>query len=281
MRGIVLNFEASAGRGVIRGEDGKRYSFIRADWLTDSRPTVSDPVDFEPIAELATDIYLVKPTVRPADALKPASAAPDAAARAAVEAAVAAPRPSRARSEGTASRFLTDWTILFSFLSLLAIFLPYVSLGFGSVSLLDAAQATEQVGILAPSIVGPEQDPAAIVWSLRLVYLLYAIPLLAALTFLVGAIGWNNRRLAFWHGLLSILLPIAVPLALVILVAVRSGREITTRGLGFSPGDISFFDFAGIGFWVIIAIGVAQLATLAATRGRASASLPDGRLGAA
>ena len=59
MRGIVLQYDDSAGSGVISGDDGVRYSFKRSD-LQQLRPVASGTkVDFVPNASAATDVFIL------------------------------------------------------------------------------------------------------------------------------------------------------------------------------------------------------------------------------
>jgi TM2 domain-containing membrane protein YozV/cold shock CspA family protein len=60
MRGKVLSFNDTSGRGLISGEDGQRYTFMRAsleDGLRTIRPGVD--VDFQVSDGEATGIYVV------------------------------------------------------------------------------------------------------------------------------------------------------------------------------------------------------------------------------
>lgn len=59
MRGIVLQYDDSAGSGFISGDDGVRYSFKRSD-LQQLRPVSSGTkVDFIPNAGAATDVFIL------------------------------------------------------------------------------------------------------------------------------------------------------------------------------------------------------------------------------
>jgi cold shock CspA family protein len=60
MRGKVLSFNDTSGRGLISGEDGQRYTFMRAgleDGLRTIRPGVD--VDFQVNDGEATGIYVI------------------------------------------------------------------------------------------------------------------------------------------------------------------------------------------------------------------------------
>jgi TM2 domain-containing membrane protein YozV/cold shock CspA family protein len=60
MRGKVLSFNDTSGRGLISGEDGQRYTFMRAsleDGLRTIRPGVD--VDFQVSDGEATGIYVI------------------------------------------------------------------------------------------------------------------------------------------------------------------------------------------------------------------------------
>jgi uncharacterized membrane protein YhaH (DUF805 family) len=59
MRGVVLQYDDSAGIGSISGDDGVRYSFKRSD-LQQLRPIVSGTkVDFVPNAGAATEVFII------------------------------------------------------------------------------------------------------------------------------------------------------------------------------------------------------------------------------
>lgn len=57
MKGTVLGYDKEAGSGVLRGEDGNRYDFIRAEWKSDKTPRNGVEVDFESRDGQAVAIY--------------------------------------------------------------------------------------------------------------------------------------------------------------------------------------------------------------------------------
>jgi uncharacterized membrane protein YhaH (DUF805 family) len=67
MRGRILNYSSADFRGLISGQDGQRYDFVRMDWQAAGEPAIGMEVDFRPDAATAKDIFLAAPGVeRPA-----------------------------------------------------------------------------------------------------------------------------------------------------------------------------------------------------------------------
>src|SRR5579863_746970 len=60
MDGVVLNFDAESSSGLIRASDGKRYRFAPTDWASPGAARQGDLVDFEPLDERATEIFVTK-----------------------------------------------------------------------------------------------------------------------------------------------------------------------------------------------------------------------------
>jgi hypothetical protein len=58
MIGTILHFDSETDGGVLRGEDGVRYRFARADWASLGSPIAGDIVDFEPDNARATEIFV-------------------------------------------------------------------------------------------------------------------------------------------------------------------------------------------------------------------------------
>lgn len=57
MKGTVLGYDKEAGEGVIRGEDGRRYSFAGKEWKAERAPRGGIEVDFEACDGRAEAIY--------------------------------------------------------------------------------------------------------------------------------------------------------------------------------------------------------------------------------
>jgi uncharacterized membrane protein (GlpM family) len=69
MNGTILNFDKSAGTGILRGDDGMRYRFLSSDWSSDGAAQTGDVVDFEIDGANAADIFVLKralPETQPA-----------------------------------------------------------------------------------------------------------------------------------------------------------------------------------------------------------------------
>lgn len=53
MKGKVLYFDSETNSGIISGEDGKRYDFLKEEWKSDELPVQNQEVDFEEEANTA------------------------------------------------------------------------------------------------------------------------------------------------------------------------------------------------------------------------------------
>jgi uncharacterized membrane protein (GlpM family) len=62
MNGTILHFDRAIGTGVLRAEDGKRYSFTSKDWSSAGVACTGDHVDFEPNGTQASDIFVTSRT---------------------------------------------------------------------------------------------------------------------------------------------------------------------------------------------------------------------------
>lgn len=70
MRGQILSFDEAAGSGLISGDDGLRYTFVRESVSPPATVTAGLRVDFVPAAEEATNIMLL--AAAPASVISPA-----------------------------------------------------------------------------------------------------------------------------------------------------------------------------------------------------------------
>jgi uncharacterized membrane protein YhaH (DUF805 family) len=61
MRGRILSYNGSDFRGLISGQDGRRYDFVRLDWQAAGEPAIGLEVDFRPDATTARDVFLAAP----------------------------------------------------------------------------------------------------------------------------------------------------------------------------------------------------------------------------
>ena len=59
MQGQILDYSIQDNGGVIRGDDGKRYTFTGTSWQAAVPPRVGARVDFDPDGDTATGIYAV------------------------------------------------------------------------------------------------------------------------------------------------------------------------------------------------------------------------------
>ncbi|WP_084029433.1 DUF996 domain-containing protein [Lebetimonas sp. JH292] len=60
MKGKVLDFNFQEGKGIISGDDDKRYEFEIKEWKEQTPPQKNDTVDFEVNEEKALKIYLLE-----------------------------------------------------------------------------------------------------------------------------------------------------------------------------------------------------------------------------
>jgi len=58
MKGKLLDFSVTDGRGVISGDDGNRYTFAGKDWKSRANPSPGTRVDFDFEGKSATDVYV-------------------------------------------------------------------------------------------------------------------------------------------------------------------------------------------------------------------------------
>jgi len=65
MKGNVIGFDPDTNTGAISGHDGVRYDFVTAEWRGHSQPGHGDVVDFQPVGNRATQIFLVEPEYVP------------------------------------------------------------------------------------------------------------------------------------------------------------------------------------------------------------------------
>jgi len=62
MQGVVLGFDKKTGKGILSGEDKKRYDFCLEDWRSEKTlPEEGIKVDFELIKKEVVNIYALAP----------------------------------------------------------------------------------------------------------------------------------------------------------------------------------------------------------------------------
>lgn len=71
MRGQVLGLDTRSGHGLLAGDDGRRYTFLPADWTQRGEPVIGQTVDFETEDGRALNIF---PLTTPAAIAQPAPA---------------------------------------------------------------------------------------------------------------------------------------------------------------------------------------------------------------
>jgi hypothetical protein len=270
MRGILIHYNAQSEQGLIRAEDGNRYAFYRQDWQSERTPSVNDEVDFEIDGTIAYDIYLLKAGRAP----RPQSPGPS------VDLAKLRQSVSRGAQDlggnPLAQRLLGDWKIVFAVLTLLGCMLPFLTIGGGlfnarseSASLLgvgntigqiiDVTHQMENLGRNFNQRNAPRnaQNVEMLRWSLRIGYLLYLVPVFALWLIVAVVRGKAARSLTVLQGAASIALPILVPL--LFSAALYAQIPADARQLTQNLGGLFNISFMGLGFWVMVLAGVAQL----------------------
>src|SRR5574344_1902073 len=58
MKGKVLDYNIQESKGIISGDDGKRYSFSNSEWKVNISPKSNQIVDFEIDGQNAKEIYI-------------------------------------------------------------------------------------------------------------------------------------------------------------------------------------------------------------------------------
>lgn len=208
MKGIVLGYDARSRLTVLRGEDGRRYGFVPADWRDQRAPRKRDVVDFEPDGHRARDVFV----------LEAANGAPAPAAAAAAPAAALAAWP--------VTRVLVERPAMAaSLLVLLASLTGAYAVGDLRISVLEAPELIARMSEALDSLVavsGTDPSPrlGAGVARVLLVLLLglYLVPLLAAITLWKEFVGQPDMRLARLAGLAAMILPVGLPLVVVLVV---------------------------------------------------------------
>jgi hypothetical protein len=257
MRGTLIHYNAQSDQGLIRAEDGRRYAFNGRDWRAAYEPMVNDEVDFEIDGSVAYDIYLLNAgqTAEPAQARH-------------VERDI--------ESAPLIRRLFGDWAAVFAALALLGCLLPFLTIGGGvfnarseSASLLgvgstigqiiDVTHQMENLGrnFNQRNVQRNAQNAEGLRWSLRIGYLLYLVPVFALWLIVAKVRGKPARSLTLVQGLTSIALPILVPM--LFSAAIYTQIPADARQLTQNLGGLFNISFMGIGFWVMVFAGVAQL----------------------
>lgn len=257
MRGTLIHYNAQSDQGLIRAEDGRRYAFNGRDWRAAYEPMVNDEVDFEIDGSVAYDIYLLNAgqTAEPAQARH-------------VERDL--------ESAPLIRRLFGDWAAVFAALALLGCMLPFLTVSgafnargqsatlFGTGGtinrIIEVTNRIENVGRTFRSPRRAERDAKnaeVLRWSLRIGYLLYLVPVFALWLVVAKAFGRPARVLSVVQALSSIVLPVMVPLAFS--AAIYAQIPGDARKLAQNFGGLFEVSFTGIGFWVMVLAGVAQL----------------------
>lgn len=262
MRGVLIHYDPQTDQGTIRGDDGKRYAFDGRDWRSEYEPMVNDEVDFGIDGAAAYDIHLLN--VEPAGAPPPPPVA------------VPIRRAQDPEAASLLHRLFGDWAATFALLTLIGCMLPFLTIGSAlnehrqSSALLTTGRTVGQIIDIANrienfgrSFQNPERversarNVQTLRWSLRIGYLLYLVPVFALWLIVARMFGKRARRLAVVQGVSSIALPILVPLAFS--AAIYAQIPADARQFAQQLGGLFSVSFTGIGFWVMVVAGLAQL----------------------
>jgi hypothetical protein len=219
--GTVLSFDLAEG-GLLRSEDGKRYSFGTADWHGKTGPVPGARVDFEPDGEQAR-------------ALLPL------------------PVPAATGAAAPSSSFLAGKPGLpIALLMLVACVFPFLTLGTFSANMFNIVSTASSLGDYAPLNVNMET-------GLWLFHFLYVVPA-AALALVVGE--WLGRAGRWWRigtGLVGLLAPVAIALGARALFTPAAGDHHLSLGarvlrrVGEVVAPDLFVPHVGMG-WIALAV---------------------------
>ena len=265
MDGTVLTFDVSSDAGLIRASDGKRYKFGGSDFSSPGAAQQGDEVDFEISKDMATEIFVTKKA--PITGAVAATALSGIAEK--FKQHLNESRASAAEGENPLQLFLTQRPALIAAaLMMLASLLPWITLppmpmsgeyGFqgGSVNLYSAVSwASMGIGAMGAFV------PASISVPLRLVYLLYAIPVAGSYLLYKEYLGASNTTLQFRTGLLAALGPVGIPVFSVLLALILSGGAQYLGGAAgmMGRGANAVSGFFGFGLVLTMASGIALIA---------------------
>lgn len=265
MDGTIINYDRDGQTGVIRAEDKKRYKFSITDWGSGGEPCQGDLIDFEPAEDFATEIFVTKKA--PITGATAATAITGLAGH--IKQQVNENRASAAQGENPIQNFLMQRpAMIASVLIMIASILPWVtvpplpfggesSFQGGGVNLYSAISwASMGIGGLAAFA------PASVTVPLRLIYLLYTIPMAGAYLFYREYLGTSDAKLRTRTGILATIGPVGIPLCAALLALIFSGGADNLGGMmgGIGRGANAISGFFGFGLMLTMACGIALIA---------------------
>lgn len=238
MDGTVLHFDPGGESGLIRGSDGERYAFARADWRSEGVPGPGDRVDFEIVEGRAAEVFRVAH-------------------------AAAAPAPARPR-EDVAAWVKRRPAMVMAVLVLAGCLLPFLSVPFFTMTLFSLP-STASFFVSFAGAFGDGGAPGmagirAAVWSL---YLLYVIPAAAAWLIFREVTAAASRPTSLAVGIAGLLTPVVT--AVVSTAIARASVPRAPPGAKAdipSPPDavLQLLSFIGIGWMLIIVASIGLVA---------------------
>ncbi len=262
MRGILIHYNFQSHQGLIRAEDGRRYAFHGQEWRSNNKPVVGDDIDFEVEGTVAYDIYVIKAAAAPVDLSSAVTQLSGSMAQGA-----------RSLTGSDLGRRLSSWTVVIAVVTLLGCFMPFISIGTNQASLfgignevghavdsltqmeaLGRMMNTPATGFGRPQRAQRSVDLSGLRWSLRVAYLLYLVPIATMAVIGLSLLNRKTGVAGFWQGLSALALPILVPT----LMSVAIYAQIPPEVKQLMGGGINV-SFLGLGFWVLVLSGLAQL----------------------
>ena len=261
MEGIVLHFDTVSSSGVVRASDGNRYDFSISDWKSSGVPARGDTIDFEPEGGQAREIFVLRSsTGTPAPLL------------------LAMPMDARVREnlgeialpKELSGNAIKEWIAHHpsQFLAasiLILCFLPYVGIpenpitGVKSVSLWGVLSYVG-TGIDMLGMAGDQTS--GIKMLLRIMYLLYLIPGLAAWLLYKEWSGTADDNFRWRTGMAALCGPIGVPIVMLLLgsMFISSYDRSHLYGMLGSGNGPDVSSFVRFGLLSIMAAGGALVA---------------------
>lgn len=250
MEGKVLGFDATTGTGAIKGADGARYTFAAADWRGAAPAKAGDDVDFTIEGAMAKEIYVTRTGLNL-----------DLGGLGGVAGSIKA-------EGGVAGVFLSSWSAILAAATLVACFLPFISAGGQSENLFGVVEmaGTLKTGLsgygMAAAMFGGEVETPGFVGVMKtllgLYPLFYLIPIAAIWVLVYAFINKPMRLPTLVSGALTLGLPIVLILlgGMMVVASMPSEmREMMSQGGG---GGLEMG--LGLGGWLIVILGAAQLA---------------------
>jgi hypothetical protein len=255
MKGAILGYDRETAAGILRAEDGNRYSFDQNQWRSRSAPAAGVEVDFEPSGEVAKDIFVVAPS---------GAGGPSAAGGANF----AMP----AMLEG----FIFRWPLAFAAVTFIGCLLPLFSTSSLASAVAGSMAYSPYAGMAAnwmstslfglfdiyqtvTAVLRAQGQDALLTWS-WLFYLVYLIPLTAAWVIYSEVRNNKNGGANILQRLLAGIICFVLPMAIVVGLPIyfnMSGSEELGHAMQAIPWGLAAFMIVGGGLGLLLSgVGV-------------------------